>query len=138
MIRAVIDTNVLFEGLTKRNSVSTLILRAWHAKLFSPCVSMALQYEYLDVLSRKLSKERWKRVEPAVNSLLLKAEKVSVNYLWRPISPDPGDDFIIDCAMNGRAWVVSYNIREFLLARVGLGLTMLPPIEFLKILVEEK
>ena len=131
MIRAVIDTNVVFEGLTKSNSASTLILRAWQSKLFQPCVSLALQYEYYDVLSRKLSPQRWQRVQPALGSLLQIARPIIPHYLWRPISPDPGDDFVVDCAMNAKAWVVTYNVRDFALAKLELGLAILTPQEFL-------
>ena len=70
MIRAVIDTNVVFEGLTKRDSAGALILRAWWSGVFQACVSLALQYEYYDVLSRMLSPPRWQRVQPALGSLL--------------------------------------------------------------------
>jgi predicted nucleic acid-binding protein len=131
MIRAVIDTNVVFEGFTKRNSASTLILRAWRSGLFQPCVSLALQYEYYDVLSRKLSPQRWQRVQPALGTLLTTARRVVTYYYWRPISPDPGDDFVIDCAMNAKACVVTYNVRDFALARLELGLFVLTPEELL-------
>ena len=40
-IRAVIDTNVVFEGLTRRVSVPTLVIDAWLEELFEPCVSNA-------------------------------------------------------------------------------------------------
>jgi predicted nucleic acid-binding protein len=131
MIRAVIDTNVVFEGLTRRNSVSTYIIRLWQAQLFQPCVSLAVQYEYYDVLMRKLSPQRWKRVQPVLGTLLAYAHPVMLHYQWRPSSPDPGDEKIIDCAMNAKAWVVTYNLRDFTLARHNLGLVVLSPQEFL-------
>lgn len=131
MIRAVVDTNVVFEGFTKRNSVGALILRAWQSGLFQSCMSLALQYEYYDVLSRKLSPQRWNRIRPALGVLLETAMPVVPHYLWRPISPDPGDDFVIDCAMNAKAWIVTYNVRDFALARLELGLVVLTPEEFL-------
>ncbi len=131
MIRAVIDTNVVFEGLTKRDSAGTLILRTWQSGLFQSCVSLALQYEYYDVLARKLSPPRWQRVQPILGSLLRLAEPIIPHYRWRPSSPDPGDEFVIDCAMNARAWIVTYNVRDFELARFELGLVVLLPQEFL-------
>ena len=137
MIRAVSDTNVVFEGLTKSNSVSTLVLRTWQSKLFQPYVSLALQYEYYDVLSRKLSPHRWQRVQPVLGSLLQTARPIVPHYLWRPISPDPGDDFVVDCAMNAKAWVVTYNVRDFALARLELKLTVLTPQEFLEQLANQ-
>ena len=131
MIRAVIDTNVVFEGLTKRDSAGTLILRAWQAELFQACVSLALQYEYYDVLARNLSPPRWQRVQPALGALLKSSQPIIPHYRWRPSSPDPGDEFVIDCAMNARAWIVTYNLRDFALARLELGLVVLSPQEFL-------
>lgn len=136
MIRAVIDTNVVFEGLTKRDSAGTLILRAWQAGLFQSCVSLALQYEYYDVAARKLSPPRWQRVQPVLGSLLRAAEPIIPHYRWRPSSPDPGDEFVIDCAMNARARIVTYNVRDFELARFELSLVVLSPQEFLTLLSE--
>lgn len=136
MIRAVVDTNVLFEGLTKRNSAGTLVLRAWQSGLFQAYVSLALQYEYYDVLSRKLSPQRWQRVQPALGTLLTAAIPVVPHYLWRPSSPDAGDEFLIDCAMNASAWIVTYNTRDFLLARLELGLIVLTPQLFLRELAQ--
>lgn len=45
-IRAVIDTNVVFEGLTYRAGPAGTIVDAWVAELFQSCVSQALAYEY--------------------------------------------------------------------------------------------
>lgn len=51
-LRAVIDTNVLFEGLTKQGGVCGLIVDAWLNEDFLACTSMALEYEYADVLAQ--------------------------------------------------------------------------------------
>lgn len=48
-IRAVVDTNVIFEGLTKRDTAAGWIVEAALAGLFQPCISNALAYEYADV-----------------------------------------------------------------------------------------
>ena len=37
-------------------------------------------------------------------------------FSWRPMSPDPGDEHVIDCAMNACASVVTANTRDFQLA----------------------
>lgn len=134
LIRAVIDTNVLFEGLTKQGGTSGLIVEAWLADLFQPCVSDTLAYEYLDVLQRKLSESRWQKIKPLLERLLEKVEFVNPYYSWRPASPDPGDDHVIDCAMNGRAVVVTRNRRDFRLAERELKLTVLSPVEFVALL----
>ncbi len=64
---AVIDTNVVFEGLTKQGGACGLIIDAWRAGLFEACVANALAFEYEDVLARKLSAKRWNRIQPVLN-----------------------------------------------------------------------
>jgi len=134
--RAVIDTNVVFTGLTRQGCACGLIVEAWLAGLFRPCICHALAYEYAEVLERKLSAEKWTRLKSVLGSLLRKAEYTSVYYLWRPASPDPGDEHLIDCAMNASAALVTENVRDFAAARDSLGLTVFTPIAFVKILAE--
>ena len=58
-MRVVIDTNVVFEGLTKQGGAAGLLIDSWLAGLLEVYISDALAYEYIDVLSRKLSPPRW-------------------------------------------------------------------------------
>jgi predicted nucleic acid-binding protein len=130
----VVDTNVVFEGLTKQGGASGLIIDAWLAGLMVVCVSNALAYEYDDVLSRKLSEERWSRLQPVLGQLLNVAQYTNIYFSWRPTSPDAGDDLVIDCAMNAGAIVVTSNIRDFWSARDSLGLRIMTPVEFVNLL----
>ncbi len=136
--RVVIDTNVVFEGLTRRDSVPTLIIDAWRERVFRPCISNALGYEYVDVLSRKLSRARWHQAQPLVEELLAYSEFVPLYFSWRPSSPDPGDEHVVDCAMNASASVVTSNIRDFVWAGAQLGLQVLTPGEFLQRLTDQE
>ncbi len=128
-IRVVIDTNVVFEGLTKQGGAAGFIVDAWLAGLIQVCVSTALAYEYEDVLARKLSEIRWQKLQPVLSTLLGKVEFTVIYYSWRPTSPDPGDDFVIDCAMNAGAVVVTSNTRDFQRAKGSLGLQVMTPTE---------
>jgi predicted nucleic acid-binding protein len=130
LLRVVIDTNVVFEGLTKQGGASGLIVDAWLAGLVVVCVSNALAYEYDDVLSRKLAPERWVLLKPLLGKLLSIAEYTSIYFSWRPTSPDPGDDLAIDCAMNAGAIIVTSNLKDFRSARDSLGLRVMTPVEF--------
>jgi predicted nucleic acid-binding protein len=127
--RVVIDTNVLLEGLTKQGGASGLIIDAWLAGLLQVYVSNALAYEYVDVLSNKLSAARWQRLEPVVGTLLAQAHFVVIHFTWRPMSPDLGDEHVIDCAMNAGATVVTWNVRDFDTAREALGLPVVTPVD---------
>lgn len=128
--RIVVDTNVVFEGLTRQGGACGLIVEAWLAGLFQPCVSNALAYEYLDILTRKLSPVRWESTRLLYEEILQRAEFVTVYYRWRPISQDPGDDHLIDCAMNAGAAVVTNNLKDFRLAESQLGLRIFTPLDF--------
>jgi len=129
-MRVVIDTNVVFEGLTKQGGACGLIIDAWRAGLIKACVTNALAYEYEDVLARKLSARRWSQIQPVLNGLLRQAEFVTIYFSWRPSSPDPGDDHLIDCAMNASSLVVTSNKRDLAQAQNALGLKVMTPAEF--------
>jgi predicted nucleic acid-binding protein len=58
-MRVVIDTNVVFEGLTKQGGAAELIIDSGLSDLLEVYISNALAYEYVDILFRKLSKSRW-------------------------------------------------------------------------------
>ncbi|MCP4344813.1 MAG: PIN domain-containing protein [Desulfobacterales bacterium] len=136
-IRVVIDTNVVFEGLTRKGGACGLVIDAWRAGLFTVCMSNALAYEYDDVLSGKFSKRRWDETKPLLTELVGDhAEFVNVWFSWRPASPDPGDDHVIDCAMNARALVVTSNVRDFKEAVRTLGLKVMTPVKFLEYLTD--
>lgn len=136
-IRFVIDTNVLFEGLTKKGSASSFLIDAWYAELFQAYVTTTLAYEYADVLSRKLPIRRWDQLQPALGKLLRLSKEVNVHYSWRPISPDIGDDHVVDCAMNAGAYVVTWNQKDFRSANETLGLPILTPVGAVALLIEE-
>jgi hypothetical protein len=90
-----------------------------------------LAYQYADVLGRKLSAERWANLKPVLGRMLALAEPVLIHFTWRPTSPDPGDDLVIDCAMNAGAPVVTVNVRDFRRANQSLGLIAFTPVELL-------
>jgi putative PIN family toxin of toxin-antitoxin system len=130
----VVDTNVVFEGLTKQGSASDLIVTAWLTGLLNVYASNALVYEYESVLSNKLSQTRWRQTQPILRRLLNHVQFVSIYYTWRPSSPDPGDEHVIDCALNANATVITANVRDFQEAQTEAGLSVLSPVEFVNLL----
>ena len=134
--RCVIDTNVLFEGLTQKGGAAGLLIDAWLGRTLEVCISNALAYEYAEVLSRQLSPHRWQQMRPVLETLLDRARFVTIYYSWRPISPDPGDDHVIDCAMNAGAVVITSNLRDFQSASIALSLRVLTPVEAILHLLE--
>lgn len=136
--RVVIDTNVVFEGLSKQGSAASFVIDAWLAGLIQVHVSNALVYEYEDVISRKFSTARWQKLKPVLEILLSRSQFTKIYYSWRPTSPDAGDDLVIDCAMNANAIITTANLRDFRSARESLGLSIMTPTELvIKLALEE-
>jgi predicted nucleic acid-binding protein len=133
VIRAVVDTNVLFEGLTHLGPAAE-VLDVWVARNFRPCVSTALALEYQDVLARKLVPARGEAALMALQGLLARCDYVPIYYSYRPASRDPGDDFIVDCVLNSRSMLVTQNVKDFATASRELGFQVLRPAEFLRAL----
>lgn len=133
-LAVVIDTNVLFEGLTRRHGASTWIVDVWLAGLVDVVISNALAYEYFDVLTRKLSPDRWRQIEPVLSILLSQARWTAIHFSWRPSSPDPADEHVIDLALNANAAVVTANIADFRRATLDLGLIVLQPVDLVHLL----
>ena len=60
------------------------------------------------------------------------AEGVEVGIKFRPLSPDPNDDMILDLAISGEADVlVTNNKKHFAAAGRRFGIAVLTPAEFL-------
>jgi len=131
LIRVVVDTNVVFEGLTHLGSAAEVI-DAWAARRFQPCISTALAFEYQDVLERKLSPRRGEDVLLALQALLVRCVYVPIRYSYRPSSRDPGDDLVVDCVLNSRAVLVTNNVKDFTGPSKTLGFRIFQPAEFLR------
>lgn len=135
MLRAVIDTNVLFTGLSRRGPEGAVV-DAWVEQRFRPCVSTALALEYEDVLKRKLGTVKRRTAMRALQALLSRSDFVPIRFTYRPASPDPGDDLVVDCLLNGQAVLVTSNVRDFRKPSRELGFPVLKPAEFLDLLEE--
>ncbi len=130
MIRAVVDTNVLFEGLTKQGPCASVV-DAWVERRFIPCVSTALALEYEATLKNKLGDKKRRLAVGALPALLNRAEFTAVAFRVRPMSPDPDDDFVIECAFNANASIVTKNLRDLRVAESMLRIPVLEPTDFL-------
>ena len=130
LVRAVVDTNVVFEGLTHLGPAAEVI-DAWVDRRFQPCVSTALAFEYQDVLERKLSPIRGESILMALQALLIRCEYVPIYYSYRPSSRDPGDDMIVDCVLNSRAALITSNVKDFSSPSKNLGFRIFQPSEFI-------
>jgi predicted nucleic acid-binding protein len=66
--------------------------------------------------------------EALLDAIALVAEPIRISYLWRPLLPDPGDDLVLETAVNGRAdVVVTFNRRHFAPASARFAFEVVAP-----------
>ena len=132
-MRAVIDTNVVFEGLTRKGGCAQ-VMDAWADRKFVPCVSTALALEYEAVLSRKLKPAKADLALTALQALLSRCEYAPIFFRWRPASPDPGDDMIVECVLNSQSVLVTKNLKDFRRAAREFRFAVLNPSEWMELI----
>jgi predicted nucleic acid-binding protein len=103
-------------------------------------VTPALLYEYEDVARRPgnvpgLSAQD---ITNILDMICRESHRQLVWFSWRPLSPDPGDDAVLDAAIAGQCdFVVSFNERHLRASR-EFGVKVLKPADLLKLIDEIK
>jgi predicted nucleic acid-binding protein len=99
-------------------------------------LDLKLACEYRDVALRReqLQVSGKSRSETAtiLDALEAIAEPVFVAFQYRPLSPDPNDDMVLDVAINGNAdAIITNNVKHFREAADRFSLGVLTPAELL-------
>jgi len=137
MVRAVLDTSVVVSAFRSRNGASFAVLELVAERRFAPLVSTALFLECEDVLQREdqravhgLSRAE---VLVALRELAALCAPAETHFRWRPQTSDPGDDMVLEAAVNGRAeFLVTHNVLDFVGAAGKFQFRVTPPGAFLK------
>lgn len=117
-MRLVLDTNIIVAALRSPAGASAaLVDRALRRKL-TLLLSVALVLEYESVCAdpgqRIASGLSVSEVGTVISALCAVAEPVRSRFLWRPQLRDPGDEMVLEAAVNGRAdSLVTFNRRDF-------------------------
>jgi putative PIN family toxin of toxin-antitoxin system len=115
-IQAVLDTNILFSGLYSINGASYQILRAITLKKIEPVLSVALLFEYEDVLKRNSKKLGFtnNEIDSFLDNMCKLGSFKKIHYLWRPFLPDPKDDHVLELAVAAHVNVITtFNYKDF-------------------------
>lgn len=133
----VLDTGVLVAALRSDQGASRQILLDALKRKFVWLVSVPLMLEYEAVLSRPehlaaagIGREELGSVLSDIASV---AKPVRLAFRWRPYLPDPGDDMVLETAVNGDAnAIVTFNLRHFGTAEHGFQIPAIAPATALK------
>jgi predicted nucleic acid-binding protein len=113
---------------------SAAILRAARNGRVTLLVSVPLGMEYEAVCSelehRLAAGLSEREVEIFLDAVLAMAEPVKTHFLWRPQLRDPGDEMVLEAAVNGRAnALVTFNVRDFGIVPARFGIELMVPSE---------
>ena len=65
--------------------------------------------------------------------VILPLDPVELHFQWRPQVRDPGDEMVLEAAINREAdAIVTYNVRDFALIQERFGILVAPPGEILR------
>ena len=112
----VIDTCVLISALRSRNGASFKLLSLIDSNKFTFFLSVPLVLEYESVtkrMSRNLGLTH-SDIENIIDYLCTVGNHRKVHYLWRPNLKDPGDDFVLELAVESECnYIVTHNVKDF-------------------------
>ena len=134
-MRVVLDTNVPVAAVRSRRGASNAVLVHAFQDRFDWLVSVPLFLEYEQALTRAelllATGIRTADISMFLSDIARIVEPVELHFLWRPQLRDPGDEMVLETAVNGRADVlVTHNGRDFVGAE-SFGITVLTPARFL-------
>jgi putative PIN family toxin of toxin-antitoxin system len=138
MYQVVIDTNVLVAALLSNLGASHRLLRLLGDHRWRINLSVPLVLEYEQTLKRVCTggSLSGSDIDDVLRFLCANANLRLIFFLWRPLLPDPKDDFVLELAVESRAdFLVTFNTRDFVGAE-RFGVRVISPREFLAIIGE--
>lgn len=117
-MRVVLDTDAIVAGMRSPGGASAEILRQVRQGRVTLLVSVPLAMEYEAICSeaehRLAAGLSEREVEIFLDAIVAMAEPVKTHFLWRPQLRDPGDEMVLEAAVNGQAdLLVTFNVRDF-------------------------
>ena len=139
MVKAVLDTNVLVAAMRSNRGASfRLVSMLGPEASFRLAVSVPLVLEYEMALKRK-SELGDAEVEAVVDYICQITERREIHFLWRPFLRDPGDEMVLEVAVEaGVDVLVTHNVRDFAKVEDQFGVRVVTPLTFLSELEEAK
>ncbi len=138
--RAVLDTNVLVAAFRSRTGASFEIFRRLRLNEWTAVLSNHLTYEYEEVLKRDAGSLSLSLadIDALLNAICARGEEWSLSRNWAPILHDPDDEPLVQLAHESGALVIITHNTRHLQTATRLGIQVLKPMEFLRILQSSK
>lgn len=133
----VMDTDVVVAGLRSPSGAAAELLRRVRRRELRLAASVSLFTEYEATCLRpehvQAAGLHQADVEVFLSALAALVEPVPIHYRWRPQLRDPGDEMVLEAAVNSGAKVLlSFNQRHFAAVAPRFGLQLLAPGPFLR------
>lgn len=133
MMRVVIDTSVIIAALRSSRGASFRLLGRVGTGEFrmSLSVPLALEYEEAGKHAAREAGLTANDIDDVVDYLCSEADLRDIHFLWRPFLRDPGDDLLLELAVeSGSRWIITFNVRDFA-GTERFGIRAATPGEFL-------
>jgi predicted nucleic acid-binding protein len=133
----VLDTDVVVAAMRSPGGASAELLRRLdrgQATLLLS-VALALEYEAICRLAEHRLAAGLSAADVAVflDGLIAMAEPVTSHFRWRPQLHDPGDEMVLEAAVNGQAVaIVTFNLRHYHLGPARFGIAVMRPADALR------
>jgi len=142
-MKLVLDTNVLVAAIRSDQGASRRLMVAVLGRQCRLLVSASLLIEYEAVLKRDEHRARSgasiEDVDGLLDALAQLAEPVEINYLWRPHLADPGDELVLETAVNGGAdMIATFDLRHLAAAAASFGIAVARPGTIVRRLQEQR
>lgn len=115
-IQIVLDTNIIFAGLYSTFGASFQVLRALTVGKIQPVLSVALVFEYEDVLKRnsRMLGLTHRDIDAFLDNICNLGSFQQIHYLWRPFLLDPKDDHVLELAVASQVKkIATFNAKDF-------------------------
>ena len=135
----VLDTDVMVAPLRSNAGASRQLLLSALWKRFDLLLSVPLMLEYEAVLKRPehLNAAGATRddIDAILDALAAAGVSITLNFSWRPELSDPGDEMVLETAVNGQADpIVTFNLMHLRHGARRFGIRATRPPEALSIL----
>jgi putative PIN family toxin of toxin-antitoxin system len=133
----VLDTDVIVAAMRSPSGASAALLMAVRRGEIRMLANVALALEY-EATCRRAEHGVAAGLSPAqvgvfIDAVIALAEPVETHFLWRPQLRDPGDELVLEAAVNGQAnAIVTFNQKDFGEIPMKFSVEVLAPVDALR------